>query len=70
MTKTEMNARYTAAMNDLNAQKSKQSGQAYAAGASILVFRDSAFFHKAAFAAKFLLLVLGIFAAFYMTQQI
>lgn len=70
MTKDEMNARYEAAMKELNAKKLSQSGQSYAAGASILLFRDSSFFHKAAFAAKFLLLVLGIFAAFYMTKQV
>lgn len=70
MTKDEMKARYDAAMNDLNTKKLRKSGHSYAAGASILLFRDSWFFHKAAFAAKFLLLVLGLFAAFYMTTQV
>ncbi len=37
MTKSEMTARYDAAMKDLSAQKMNQSAQAYAAGAAILL---------------------------------
>ncbi len=67
MTKSEMTARYDAAMKDLSAQKMNQSAQAYAAGAAILLMHESELFHKLA---KLLLLVLGLFAAFYMAQQV
>ena len=70
MTKSEMTARYDAAMKDLSAQKMNQSAQAYAAGATILLMHESELFHKLAFGAKLLLLVLGLFAAFYMAQQV
>lgn len=70
MNKSELDARYEAAVKEIETKKQLDAGQAYAAGASILVFKESAVFHKAAFGAKFLLLVLGIFAAFYMTKQV
>ena len=47
-----------------------QSAQAYAAGAAILLMLESELFHKLAFGAKLLLLVLGLFVAFYMAQQV
>jgi hypothetical protein len=47
-----------------------QSAQAYAAGAAILLMHESELFHKLAFGAKLLLLVLGLFVAFYMAQQV
>lgn len=70
MNKSELDARYEAAVKQIETKKNLDAGQSYAAGAAILMFKDSAIVHKAAFGAKFLLLVLGIFAAFYMTKQV
>jgi hypothetical protein len=70
MTKTEMQARYQSALKEIEAQKRASSAQSYAAGASILLFSESKGFQTAALYAKFFLIVLGLFAAFYMTTQV
>jgi hypothetical protein len=70
MTKTEMQARYQTALKEIEAQKRASSAQSYAAGASILLFSESKGFQTAALYAKFFLIVLGLFAAFYMTTQV
>ena len=70
MTKTEMKARYQSAIKEIEAQKRASSAQSYAAGASILLYSDSKGFETAAVYARLFLIVLGLFAAFYMTTQL
>lgn len=65
-----MQARYQSALKEIEAQKRASSAQSYAAGASILLFSESKGFQTAALYAKFFLIVLGLFAAFYMTTQV
>lgn len=65
-----MQARYQTALKEIEAQKRASSAQSYAAGASILLFSESKGFQTAALYAKFFLIVLGLFAAFYMTTQV
>jgi len=69
MTKTEMKTRYKSATKEIEEQKRASAAQSYAAGASILLYSDSKAFETAAIYAKFFLIVLGLFAAFYMTTQ-
>jgi hypothetical protein len=69
MTKTEMKARYKSAIKEIEEQKRASSAQSYAAGASILTYSDSNAFETAAVYAKLFLIVVGLFAAFYMTTQ-
>ena len=70
MTKTEMKARYQSAIKEIEEQKHASSAQSYAAGASILLYSDSKGFETAAVYARLFLIVLGLFAAFYMTTQL
>ena len=70
MTKTEMKARYQSAIKEIEEQKRASSAQSYAAGASILLYPDSKGFEAAAVYARLFLIVLGLFAAFYMTTQL
>lgn len=65
-----MQAHYQSALKEIEAQKRASSAQSYAAGASILLFSESKGFQTAALYAKFFLIVLGLFAAFYMTTQV
>ena len=65
----ENNERYEAAIKSIEEKKMRAAANAYAAGASILLFNNQAF-HTAAFYSKFFLLVMGLFAAFYMTTQV
>ena len=69
MTKTEMKTRYKSAIKEIEDQKRASAAQSYAAGASVLLYSDSKGFETAAVYAKLLLIVLGLFAAFYMTTQ-
>ena len=69
MTKTEMKTRYKSALKEIEDQKRASAAQSYAAGASILLYSDSKGFEIAAVYAKLFLMVLGLFAAFYMTTQ-
>jgi hypothetical protein len=69
MTKTEMKTRYKSATKEIEEQKRASAAQSYAAGASVLLYSDSKGFETAAVYAKLLLIVLGLFAAFYMTTQ-
>ena len=69
MTKTEMKARYKSAIKEIEEQKRASSAQSYAAVASILTYSDSKAFETAAVYAKLFLIVVGLFAAFYMTTQ-
>lgn len=69
MTKTEMKTRYKSAIKEIEEQKRASAAQSYAAGASVLLYSDSKGFETAAVYAKLLLIVLGLFAAFYMTTQ-
>ena len=70
MTKTEMKARYQSAIREIEEQKRASAAQSYAAGASILMYSDSKGFETAAVYARLFLIVLGLFAAFYMTTQL
>ncbi len=70
MTKTEMKARYQSAIKEIEEHKPASSAQSYAAGASILLYSDSKGFETAAVYARLFLIVLGLFAAFYMTTQL
>ena len=70
MTKTEMKARYQSAIKEIEEQKRASSAQSYAAGASLLLYSDSKGFETAAVNARLFLIVLGLFAAFYMTTQL
>ena len=70
MTKTEMKARYQSAIRDIEGQERASAAQSYAAGASILMYSDSKGFETAAVYARLFLIVLGLFAAFYMTTQL
>lgn len=69
MTKTEMKTRYKSVLKEIEDQKRASSAQSYSAGASILLYSDSKGFETAAVYAKLFLIVLGLFAAFYMTTQ-
>ena len=69
MTKKEMKTRYKSAIKEIEEQKRASAAQSYAAGASVLLYSDSKGFETAAVYAKLLLIVLGLFAAFYMTTQ-
>ncbi|MFZ8878161.1 MAG: hypothetical protein ACO3RM_10110 [Paracoccaceae bacterium] len=69
MTKTEMKTRYKSVLKEIEDQKRASSAQSYSAGASILLYLDSKGFETAAVYAKLFLIVLGLFAAFYMTTQ-
>ena len=69
MTKKEMETRYKSALKEIEEQKRASSAQSYAAGASILLYSDSKGFETAAVYAKLFLIVLGLFAAFYMATQ-
>ncbi len=69
MTKTEMETLYKSAIKEIEEQKRASSARSYAAGASILTYSDSKAFGTAAVYAKLFLIVLGLFAAFYMTTQ-
>ena len=62
-------ARYKSAIKEIEEQKHASSAQSYAAGASILTYSDSKAFETAAVYAKLFLIVVGLFAAFYMTTQ-
>ena len=70
MTKIEMETRYQSAIKEIEEQKRASSAQSYAAGASILLYSDSKCFETAAVYARLFLIVLGLFAAFYMTTQL
>jgi hypothetical protein len=70
MTKNEMEARYQSAIKEIDEKNRASSAQSYAAGASILLYSDSKWFEVAALYARFFLVVLGLFAAFYMTTQL
>ena len=70
MTKTEMKTRYKSAIKEIEEQKRASAAQSYAAGASILLYSDSKRFETAAVYARLFLIVLGLFAAFYMTTQL
>ena len=70
MTKTEMETRYQSAIKEIEEQKRASSAQSYAAGASIFLYSDSKGFETAAVYARLFLIVLGLFAAFYMTTQL
>lgn len=70
MTKTEMETRYQSAIKEIEEQKRASAAQSYAAGTSILLYSDSKGFETAAVYARLFLLVLGLFAAFYMTTQL
>ena len=65
-----MKARYQSAIKEIEEQKRASSAQSYAAGASILLYSDSKGFETAAVYARLFLMVLGLFAAFYMTTQL
>ncbi|NDD34488.1 MAG: hypothetical protein EBZ23_13855 [Rhodobacteraceae bacterium] len=69
MTKKEMETRYKSAIKEIEEQKRASAAQSYAAGASVLLYSDSKGFETAAVYAKLLLIVLGLFSAFYMTTQ-
>ena len=64
-----MKTRYKSAIKEIEEQKRASAAQSYAAGASVLLYPDSKGFETAAVYAKLLLIVLGLFAAFYMTTQ-
>ena len=70
MTKTEMEARYKSAIKEIEEQMRSSSAQSYAAGASILFYSDSKAFETPEVYARLFLIVLGLFAAFYMTTQL
>ena len=65
-----MKTRYKSATKDIEEQKRASAAQSYAAGASILLYSDSKGFETAAAYARLFLIVLGLFAAFYMTTQL
>ena len=65
-----MKARYQSAIKEIEEQKRASSAQSYAAGASILLYSDSKGFETAAVYARLFLIVLGLFAAFFMTTQL
>ena len=65
-----MKARYQSAIKEIEEQKRTSSAQSYAAGASILLYSDSKGFETAAVYARLFLIVLGLFAAFYMTTRL
>ena len=65
-----MKARYQSAIKEIEEQKRASSAQSYAAGASILLYSDRKGFETAAVYARLFLIVLGLFAAFYMTTQL
>ena len=65
-----METRYKSAVKEIEAQKHPSSAQSYAAGASILLYSDSKGFETAAVYARLFLIVLGLFAAFYMATQL
>ena len=65
-----MKARYQSAIKEIEEQKRASSAQSYAAGASILLYSDSKGFEAAAVYARLFLILLGLFAAFYMTTQL
>ena len=64
-----MKARYKSAIKEIEEQKRASSAQSYAAGASILTYSDGKACETAAVYAKLFLIVVGLFAAFYMTTQ-
>ena len=64
-----MKTRYKSVLKEIEDQKRASSAQSYSAGASILLYSDSKGFETAAVYAKLFLIVLGLFAAFYMTTQ-
>ena len=64
-----MKTRYKSAIKEIEDQKRASSAQSYAAGASILTYSARKGFETAAVYAKLFLIVLGLFAAFYMTTQ-
>ena len=70
MTKTEMKTRYKSALKEIEDQKRASAAQSYAAGAAVLLYSDSTGFETAAVYARLFLIVLGLFAAFYMTTQL
>lgn len=70
MTKTEMETRYKSAIKEIEERKRASAAQSYAAGASILLYSDSKRSETAAVYARLFLIVLGLFAAFYMTTQL
>ena len=70
MTKTEMKTRYKSATKEIEEQKRASAAQSHAAGVSILLYSDSKGFETAAEYARLFLIVLGLFAAFYMTTQL
>ena len=65
-----MEARYQSAIKEIEEQKRASAAQSYAAGAAILLYSDSKGFETAAAYARLFLIVLGLFAAFYMTTQL
>jgi hypothetical protein len=70
MTKKEMETRYKSAIKEIEEQRRAGAAQSYAAGASVLLYSDSTGFETAAVYARLFLIVLGLFAAFYMTTQL
>ena len=65
-----MKARYQSAIKEIEEHKRASAAQSCAAGASILLYSDSKGFETAAVYARLFLIVLGLFAAFYMTTQL
>jgi len=65
-----METRYKSAIKEIEEQKRASAAQSYAAGASVLLYSDSKGFETAAVYATLFLIVLGLFAAFYMTTQL
>ena len=65
-----MKTRYKSAIKEIDEQKRASAAQSYAAGASVLLYSDSTGFETAAVYARLFLIVLGLFAAFYMTTQL
>ena len=65
-----METRYQSASKEIEEQKRASASQSYTAGASILLYSNSKGFETAAVYARLFLIVLGLFAAFYMTTQL
>ena len=65
-----METKFKSAIKEIEEQKRASAAQSYAAGASVLLYSDSTGFETAAVYARLFLIVLGLFAAFYMTTQL
>lgn len=73
MTDEDLNRRYHDAMRSVNYEKTRKSAQSYAAGAAILVAKESleaGTLGKLAFASRLFLVVFAIFVAFYFAGQV